>query len=420
MIHTLRRKLALLLIAVIATVIICTTAAALVVSERQFNSNERARLDVQVSQLVQDVRMNGIIQAPQLSKLEVANGLVISIMEEGVPIPFRGGWQPRTDREALISCALASAPEVSENWEGTIAGEHGERYLAAIRQINKYRKVRTVIVLQDMKKADSQQLTQRLIYAGIAVMALILSAFFCWQFTGWVTNPIKEAHEKQNQFVSAASHDLRSPLQVMRTNTEALKLNPPNATFFIDQILNEVSHMSRLSEDLLALTAVPDQSMLVGNPVEVAEITRNAIEYYSAAADKKEIKLSLNSSIASLPLLEGNEAMLQRAVNILVDNAICYTPQGGHVIVSTSLQGRNIVISVQDDGLGIAPEHQARIFERFYRVEQSRTDREHSGLGLSIAKQILAYHDGQLAYKPVKPHGSIFCMILPFPRIAKV
>ena len=419
MISTLRRKLALLLISVVAAVIVCTTAAALVVSERQLDQSERERLEAQVGQIVQEVRINGIIHAPQLSKLEVANSLIISILEKGVPIPFRGGWRPETDRDTLIQRAMDAAADGDGSWDGVITGEHGERYLASIRQISEYRNVRTVVILQDMKAADGQRLIQRLICAGIAVLALTLISLFCWLFTGWATQPIREAHEKQNQFVSAASHDLRTPLQVMRTNTEALKLNPPDAEFFIDQILNELSHMSKLSEDLLILTAAPNRRAFEGNPVEADGLLRSAIDYYAAAAKQKEITLTLDSP-AALPLLEGSEAMLQRALNVLIDNAICYTPRGGHVTASAVLQSRSILISVQDDGPGIAPEHRLRVFDRFYRVDQSRTDRAHSGLGLSIAKQIAANHGGQLIYKPAKPHGSIFCLILPLPRITDV
>ena len=413
MIYTLRRKLSLLLISVIATVILCTTTAALVVSERQFNSNEQERLDIQANQLVQDVRINGIIQAPQLSKFEVANNLIISILEEGKPIPFRGGWQPATDRDMLISYALDSVPAAAGNWNGIVMGDHGDRYLATIRQINEYRNMRTVVVLQDMKTADGRRFQQRRDYAGIALLALILMSFFCWKFTGWAAKPIKEAHERQNQFVSAASHDLRTPLQVMRTNTEALKLNPPNAAFFIEQILNEISHMSKLSDDLLVLTAAPHQKALEGSPVEIDDLIRNAIDYYSAAAKQKGIKLSLSVPAVSLPLLEGNEAMLQRALNTLIDNAICYTQPGGHIEIIIKITQKSVALIVEDDGPGIAPEHQAHIFEQFYRADQSRTDRAHSGLGLCIAKSIIENHRGQLIFDSREPRGSRFSIFLP-------
>ena len=89
----------------------------------------------------------------------------------------------------------------------------------------------------------------------------------CWLFTGKMIQPIKEAHEQQNQFVSAASHDLRTPLQVIRVNAEALKLNPPDRDRFIDRILKELTHVSNLSEDLLTrqplpTTALPRETLL--------------------------------------------------------------------------------------------------------------------------------------------------------------
>ena len=231
--------------------------------------------------------------------------------------------------------------------------------------------------------------------------------------------PIKEAHEQQNQFVSAASHDLRTPLQVIRVNTEALKLNPPDRDRFIDRILKELTHVSNLSEDLLTLTTAPDDNATQGNPVEISDSVNTAVEYYKGAAAQKEIALSSSLPAEPLPLIEGNEAMLQRALNILIDNAICYTPAGGHIAVDVSLQAKKVTIAVRDDGPGIPLEHQSRIFDRFYQVDKSRTERAHSGLGLSIAKKVVTDHAGQLIYKEATPNGSIFIMILPCLHISK-
>ena len=121
------------------------------------------------------------------------------------------------------------------------------------------------------------------------VLALAVIALFCWFFTGWATQPIREAHAKQNQFVSAASHELRTPMQVIRINAEALKLNPPDQTPFVEQILKELTHMSRLSEDLLLLTAAPDPMAARGDPVEVDELVRSAAQCHAAAAQQKDV-----------------------------------------------------------------------------------------------------------------------------------
>ena len=112
--------------------------------------------------------------------------------------------------------------------------------------------------------------------------------------------------------------------------------------------------------------------------------------------------------------------MLQKALNILVDNAVCYTPAGGHITVEASLQSRNVIIAVQDDGPGVPPEHQSRIFDRFYRADKNRTDRTHSGLGLSIAREVIDDHGGELTYKTAEPHGSVFSITLPCSNTQKI
>ena len=412
MIAALRRKLTLLLAGVLCAVVLCTALAALLVAERQMEGNEWVRLTAQVERIAQDVRMNGILKAPELAKIEAADGLIISIADGGGPIPFRGGWQSATGREVLISRAIAAAGGAAGDWQGTIMGDHGERYLAAVCQINDYRNARTVAVLRDMSEADAQRHVQRLRYGGIALSALAGMALFCWFSTGWAVQPIRDAHEKQNRFVSAASHELRTPLQVICFSAEALKLNPPDPTPFIEQILKESAHMSHLAEDMLLLTATPEQ-VAEGYPVEIGPLIRSAVECYAAAAAQKGVHLSARLPQEALPLVEGNEAMLRRAVNALTDNAVCYTPAGGHVTLRAERRGGEVAIAVEDDGPGIAPEHRKRIFERFYRVETSRTDRTHSGLGLSVARSIAASHGGKVIYSPVKPHGSRFCIVLP-------
>ena len=414
MIHTLRKRLSLLMISVITAVLLCAAVLVLFLSERMFNENERSRLNIQADQLAQTVKINELLQTSQLAKLEVSNGLIISIWDEGGPIPFRGGWQPASDRDTLISQAIEQVSDNAERWDGTIRGEHGERYLATVRRVSNYRFIRTVVMLQDEQSADAQRAGQRWRYAAIAIFVFILIAYLCWHFTGKMIQPIKEAHEQQNQFVSAASHDLRTPLQVIRVNAEALKLNPPDSAIFVDKILKELTHVGGLSEDLLTLTTAPDESAIQGNPVEVSSLVDNAIDYYKAAATQKEIALSSSLPAEPLPLIEGNEAMLQRALNILIDNAICYTLAGGHISVEVSLQAKKVTIAVRDDGPGIAPEHQARIFDRFYRVDKNRTDRAHSGLGLSIAKKVVNDHGGELTYKTATPHGSVFSITLSY------
>ena len=165
------------MITVITAVLLCAAVLVLFLSERMFNENERARLNIQADQLAQTVKINELLQTSQLAKLEVSNGLIISIWDEGGPIPFHGGWQPASDRDSLISQAMEHASDNAERWDGTIRGEHWERYLATVRRVSNYRFIRTVVMLQDEQSADAQRAGQRLRYAAIAILVFILIAY---------------------------------------------------------------------------------------------------------------------------------------------------------------------------------------------------------------------------------------------------
>lgn len=173
------------------------------------------------------------------------------------------------------------------------------------------------------------------------------------------------------------------------------------------------------SKGYIFLSRLPHPYPAQPKQVPIPPVFRT-VDYYKGAAVQKGISLSSRLPAEALPQIEGNETMLQKALNILVDNAVCYTPAGGHIWVEVSLQYRNVIIVVQDDSPGIVPEHQSRIFDRFYMADKNRTDRAHSGLGLSIAKKVIDDHGGELAYKTAKPQGSLFFISLPCLRVRYV
>lgn len=413
MIRTLRRKLSLLLISVITAVLICTAIAVLILSEHQMSISEAARFGAKVDQVAQDTKAGRVLQSSQLAKYEVANDVVVAIIDDGGFVPFRGGWQPLTDRTVLIVRTMDAMQNEAEQWDGSIRGDHGERYLAAMRNVGGYRMTQTILMLEDMQREDSQRNNQRLLVAGIAILALSILAVFSWFFTDHALKPIQEAHDKQNQFIAAASHELRTPQQVIRTATDALKLQPPDISVFYDQIDDELTHMGKLTDDMLVLTSTSGWRAEKNDPIEVDMLVGTSVDTHCAAAVQKGIELSVIESKEPLPILEGNELMLMRALNVLIDNAIGYTAQGGHVTVSALRKAKTVEISVEDDGPGITVEHREHIFERFYRADKSRTDRRHSGLGLSIARDVALRHDGKLTYHPIEPHGSRFTLTLP-------
>jgi len=117
------------------------------------------------------------------------------------------------DRDSLISQAMEHASDNAEKWDGNIRGEHGKRYLATVRWVSNYRTIRTVVMLQDEQGADAQRAVQRWRYETNAILVFILLACLCWHFTRKMIQPIKEAHEQQNQFVRSPQTLCKPPKQ---------------------------------------------------------------------------------------------------------------------------------------------------------------------------------------------------------------
>lgn len=360
--------------------------------------------------------MDRVLQITALAKIEVAGKYVLTVYDNGQPISFRGGWKPLTPRDELIARALAAAKEAgtSQRWDGLLRGDAGERYMAAVQHISGYRTSQSVVLLKDMRAEDAQRGRQRMLFAGIAALALALLSGFGWLFTARAVAPIRAAHEQQNAFLAAASHELRTPLQVMQANVDALMKNPPDPARFASPMRAEIGHMAKLTENLLILTSAKGDALRGRfGPVELDELAAEATASLKPSAALRGIELAFDPPASPPPPIAGDGPLLARALHVLIDNAICYTEPGGHVRIWIERAARQVVVVVEDDGPGVSPEHAGHIFERFYRAERSRKDREHSGLGLSIAREIAEQHGGSVRYRAVLPRGSQFALALP-------
>jgi signal transduction histidine kinase len=392
------------------------------VSERQLTLREQAAFLARLDGLAQDVRMERSVNNAQLAKSETTDHLLLSIYDNGQPMSFRGGWQPVTPRVELLDEAKRAAERAGVSigdgstdarYAGELRGGRGERYLAAVQTIGGYRNQRAVVMLMDMRDQDAQRASQRWLFAGITLFAIAAMSVFGWRFTARAVRPIAQAHAQQNAFVAAASHELRTPLQIMQTSLDALNGDPDDPSRFIRAMQRELNRMSRLSEDLTMLANARGEMDSLFGPVELTELANEAMRDHMAAAEEKQIELRLIAPETPPPPVEGDPLLLRRAINVLIDNAVCYTQRGGRIEVSIGIEQKQLLFCIQDDGPGIASEHQPHIFERFYRADQSRSDRAHSGLGLSIAKEIVERHGGQLSYENAKPRGSRFTIRLP-------
>lgn len=268
----------------------------------------------------------------------------------------------------------------------------------------------TLLVAASLQGMEKQLLRQRLYFLLLDLAGILLLTGFAAFFTQKMLAPLQESHQRQIRFVADASHELRTPLAVIRA---CLSAKPPSYEQTIDR---ECDRMGRLIEDLLTLSRLDqDPQLLQRQDVDPDTLLLTVYEQMEVLAAQKGILLTLRLPQESLPHMEGAPGSLEQLITILLQNALSYTPAGGHIILEASASA-NLQIRVSDNGPGISDADKAHIFERFYRAERSHTDRSHFGLGLCIAQEIALAHGGALTVMDTDGGGATFCLTLPYAR----
>ncbi len=229
---------------------------------------------------------------------------------------------------------------------------------------------------------------------------------------------LRELENIRRDFVANASHELKTPITAIKGFAETLAdpdIEPEQARRFAKTIARQSDQLSALVEDLLELTRLEhaqEHGTLHRELTPLAEVLHSAVERCSDKAAQKEIRLLIEDPGAlSAPL---DPALIQRALVNLIDNAINYSEPKTEVRIGAQREGNAVWLSVRDQGVGIRPEHLPRIFERFYRVDKSRSRKlGGTGLGLAIVKHAAQSHGGDVTVESTPGQGSTFTLILP-------
>ena len=226
----------------------------------------------------------------------------------------------------------------------------------------------------------------------------------------------RQAADAQRRFVADASHELRTPLTNLRGTIEVALRHPRSAEEYRDTLTSaarEIERLSRLANDLLMLSrADAGRLPYLPAPCDLASIAHEAVDAYANRAAAERVTLRLDAP-GRLPIV-GDAGRLRQVVDNLLDNAIRHAPSDSAVLVTAAARNGSAVLRVRDAGPGLTRDEQARVFDRFYRADASRT--RHSGghgLGLTIAKAIVEAHGGTLAVESEPGSGATFEARLP-------
>lgn len=228
---------------------------------------------------------------------------------------------------------------------------------------------------------------------------------------------LDESVRRMTQFTADASHELRTPISLIRTTAEIAVRRPRTSEEYrqaLDEILGEAERTSQVVESLMWLArADSGKEHLDRETAELSGIVRSAAGPGEKLARSRDVAFSIELPSQPTPV-HADAPALRRALLILMDNAAKYTPAGGWVRVEAGRRDGCAVVSVADSGIGIAPEDLPHIFDRFWRADKARSrDQGGAGLGLSIARRIATVHGGDIKVESQLGKGSVFTLVLP-------
>lgn len=429
MLKKLRLRLTLICVGMTTAVFAVLMLAMSAVTEAQYRSTNEMIFRSGLVSVVSKLQTEAGIGNDWLAEMEMAQNCMIAIENNGQAFYFKGVWSPPGGRDALI--------EKAREYAGTALGLNyhtppldmlsptqvmfllddgrGNQYRCAVVLIPTGQNWFSLTMLGDMQAENRYVLRHRLLYLAISLAVFAVLCALSWWFTGKAVGPIGENMEKQRAFVAAASHELRSPLAVIRTSTAAMLAEPESSEKLILRIDRVCGRMARLVDDMLLLANADAKHWRL----QMAEISPDAllieaVEQALPVAGEKGYSLELDLPEALLPPIRGDAQRLGQVFAVLVDNAVSHGGKGGTITVRARC-GRQLSVEVIDHGVGIPAELREKVFDRFFCADRSRTDQAHFGLGLPIARELTALHGGTLQLTETPGGGCTFTVTIPLP-----
>ncbi len=427
MINSIRRRLILLYTLSTGLILTIVLIFVFLIMKQQLLNSKISAFQNEYFSVNKNVQNSHTIRNLWLAEMENRNRCIIHIEDNGTALLYSGAWKMPTGREILVNRVkdLARKDHIDTDLRPIsqteiqsqiyqLKGNANDKYLGEVFIIPIKNGYRSVVMLQYISEPFSDTIGRILLFFLLEGIGICAFFFISWWIVGKSLQPVEESRRRQNDFIAAASHELKSPLAVIRANASALMIEPERSRHFSQGIEQECRRLSALIEDMLLLASVDAKNWAIKK--EVIDMDTLCIDTYDTylpfcLEQGKQLKLELQEQI--LPGIEGDILRVKQILAVLLDNAVSYTTQGDTIILSVKAKRNELMIEVIDHGPGISEDHKAEIFNRFYRGDKSRRDKHHFGLGLSIAKELIELHHGTIMAKDTPGGGATFCISLP-------
>lgn len=416
--------------AITSLILITLSFVCLMISENSLKKNTEASFQKEVSSIITHLQSQSYISLPWLIQLQGDNHFVLYFYDNGSPL-FSQHYASDAGAQELAALAKDTAlryhgMDILSTRSGVLP-VHTEfpltdstfgRYYVSAGIIHKANGNLGFLILYSLEAQETQLRFQRLLFSVVDLAAIVCLSLFSWFFTGRMLLPIEQSQNRQTHFVAAASHELRAPLTVILSGADALEKadTPAERSHFLRMIRAEGTRMQHLIADMLFLARSDAGSFPVAlKSCQPDLLLLDAYEKFDLPVRQKGLTLRLKLPEGQLPLCRCDPERVAQVLSVLLDNAISYTPSGGQITLSLAADRRRsgIRFGVADTGPGIPNREKQLIFDRFYRSLLSRKDKNHFGLGLSIAKEVTVSMHGALWIEDVPGKGAAFYFTLP-------
>ena len=419
-------RLCLLCAGITIFILLAMSFGYLYISEQGLRSNHFISFQNDMNTVLSNLEQQTEITYEWLTRIEAGGKYRIRILDNGVPLHFslsdseterllfEQAWEICTEDYPLTETTESYGVRHVEFPFSSSQNRQNDYYACAALS-DRHGAELQILILSSLDPLEQQIRNQRILFLLLDVFAVAALSLFAWHFTKRLLMPLEESRIRQEQFVASASHELRTPLAAILSCASASEhALGEERRQFLNAIQSEGKRMSRLIDDMLLLARADQQSWDIRKKeTETDTLLLDVYEAYEPLAREKSIRLSIQLPDTALSPCLCDPERIRQILGILIHNAVSYTPSGGQIRLTLSGDGHHTRFSVTDNGIGMPDAEKKRIFERFYRADQSRSEKGHFGLGLSIAAQILKAHGGRLTVEDTPGGGSTFILTLP-------
>ena len=433
MFKKLHRQMTIFSALITSEILILMAIASLVIFERGLTRNSYERFLNNGNSCVAYLETQSVLSHKWILEAKQEYGVELRILNNGKRLFFdklneesSSNASGENGRKSSVENMLAEAARISREEQGLDVEYTGSislpkevyfetaDFYACTALIPKGSGVLSLVLVYPLDGLKGQIFHQRILWGGLLLIAVLALVVFSWFFTGKMLRPLEENRKRQTQFIASASHELRSPLAVILSSVQAIEADPGEGMRFLSTIKSEGTRMSRLIGDMLALANADNKSWsIMKSPCELDTLLLETYEKYEPLLREKGISMNVELPDESLSPCRCDGGRISQVLGILLDNGASYVPAGGKIRIGVEEKEKYFRIYVEDNGPGISDENKEAVFQRFYRADSSRKDKQHFGLGLCIAKEIVTLHHGSIRIEDTKGGGTTFVVRLP-------